>query len=104
MDDKQTEQVIRLLEEIRDGQRLQLERQALALERQAVSLTEQRERLAALSKGTAAAEGIENQAKFVLTKSTNLIGDARLLLILAFLVAVPLLVFMLWAFAAHGAA
>ena len=104
MDDEHAEQIIRLLEEIRDGQRVQLERQAVALERQATSLEEQREQLGTMTQGTAAAEHIERQAKLVLAKSASVVSGARVILILAFLILLPLLAFLLWAFVAHRAA
>lgn len=49
MNDLQAEEMIRLLQELRDGQRLQLERQAQALQRQEELMAQQRERLAASS-------------------------------------------------------
>jgi hypothetical protein len=104
MDDKHAEQVIRLLEEIRDDQRLQLERQAVALERQAAGLAEQRQRLATIAQGTGAAEKIENQSQLVLAKSASVVGGARAVLILAFLILLPLLAFLLWNFVAHRTA
>jgi hypothetical protein len=100
-DDPHTERIIRLLEEIRDGQRLQLERQAQALERQAEALAQQRERLAGLSQGASEARGIGEQAGRVLAQSSKLVASARILLWVSLPFAVLLLAFVLWMLAAH---
>jgi hypothetical protein len=97
MDDQHAERIIRLLEEIRDGQRLQLERQAQALERQAEVLDQQRERLARLSQGASDVQGIGDQAGRVLAQSTKLVKSARVLVWVALPFAVLLLGFVLWA-------
>jgi len=76
MNDDHAERMIRLLEELRDGQRTMLERQALALQRQEEVLGQQRERLAGLSKRN---ERIDN----LLASGTNNVKRARSLLSLA---------------------
>ena len=103
MNDQDAARIIRLLEEIRDGQRLQLERQAQALERQAQALerqaellSQQRDRLMGLSKIHGEAANIEADAKAVLAKSAKLVAGARLLTFIALPLAVLVLAFILW--------
>ena len=76
MNDEQAEKMVRLLEEIRDGQRLQIEREAQALQRQDEVLAQQRERLAGLSQRS-------GQAEQLLAKSAKVVASAR---VVAFLV------------------
>lgn len=71
MTDELAEKMIRLLEEIRDGQRVQLERQAEALANQRDLLAQQRERLAGLSKRA-------TQADDLLARSTKVVAGARI--------------------------
>jgi hypothetical protein len=97
MNDQDAEKIIRLLEEIRDGQRLQLERQAQALERQAEVLAQQRERLAASSKGIVETKAIGEQAERILAQSAKVVTGARVLVLVALPLAALLLVFALWA-------
>lgn len=101
MDDEHAEQIIRLLEEIRDGQRLQLERQAQALERQAEMVSQQRERLANLSKQAGEARA---RAEGVLVKSAKLVNRARMLILIALPFALLLFAFVIWALFARLAA
>jgi hypothetical protein len=103
MNDEHAERIIRLLEEIRDGQRLQLERQALALERQAEVLAQQRERLAASSKSVGETLAIGEQAKRIVAQSAKVVMGARILVFVALPFAVLLLAFVLWALFAHVA-
>jgi hypothetical protein len=100
-DDPHTERIIRLLEEIRDGQRLQLERQAQALERQAEALAQQRERLAGIARDASDAQGIGEHAGRVLAQSSKLVASARILLWVSLPFAVLLLAFVIWALVAH---
>ncbi len=100
-DDPHAERIIRLLEEIRDGQRLQLERQAQALERQAEALAQQRERLTGVSLSASEAQGIGAQAGKVLAQSSKLVASARILLWVSLPFAVLLLAFVLWALVAN---
>jgi hypothetical protein len=66
MTDEQAEKMVRLLEEIRDGQRLSLQRQEQALQRQSELMSQQRERFAASSQRSAEAEQLfEKTAKIV---------------------------------------
>ncbi|HEV2979053.1 MAG TPA: hypothetical protein VG425_15865 [Casimicrobiaceae bacterium] len=103
MNDQHAERIIRLLEEIRDGQRLQLERQSQALERQAEVLAQQRERLAGLSKGESEAQGIGERAGRILAESSKLVRSARILVLMSLPFALLLLAFVLWALFAQVA-
>lgn len=104
MDDNDAQKIIRLLEEIRDGQRLQLERHAEAIQNQAQALSQQRERLASLSKHTGEAQNMEDRAERVLTRSTQLVAGARILVFIALPCALLLLAFLIWMLFAHVAA
>jgi hypothetical protein len=101
--DEHAERIIRLLEEIRDGQRLQLERQAIALERQAGLVAKQTERLASLSGPTGQASSVEAGAEQVLVRSAKLVASARILTFIALPFAVLLLAFIVWVLFAHVA-
>jgi hypothetical protein len=103
MNDEHAERIVRLLEEIRDGQRLQLERQALALERQAEALAQQRERRAGLSQGQSEAQGIGEQAGRVLAESSKLVRSARILVWVSLPFALLLFALVLWALLAQVA-
>jgi hypothetical protein len=72
MNDTQAERVVRLLEEIRDGQRLQLERQGEALKRQEELVAQQKARLATLSERSGNADDI-------LAASAQVVTSARIL-------------------------
>jgi hypothetical protein len=89
MNDEQAEKMIRLLEEIRDGQRLQLERQAEALANQRDLLAQQRERLAGLSKRS-------GQADELLAKSAKVIASARIVAFVLVPLAIVFLGFLVW--------
>src|SRR5215468_926345 len=89
MNDEQAERMVRLLEEIRDGQRLQLERQAQALQRQDELLAQQRERLAGLSQSS-------GQAGQILEKSAKVVASARLLVFIVLPLVVILVGFLVW--------
>ena len=91
MSDSDNERIIRLLEEIRDGQKLQLERQAEAMQRQAEALEGQRARLASL-KGDAT----QQRADEVLSKAAGLVGGVRLMAFVVVPFAVLLLVLVCW--------
>ena len=100
MDNPDTERIIRLLEEIRDNQRLQLQHQEQALERQAEVLARQRERLSGRADE---AQAIEERANRVLAKSAQLVGSARLLLLIAAPTALLVVAFLFWVLFTHGA-
>ena|SRR5690242_9256595 len=89
MNDQQVEEMIRLLQEIRDGQRLQLERQAQALQRQDELMTQQRERLAASSKRSGETEQL-------IAKTAKVVARASVLAFVVFPIAVVGLLIALW--------
>jgi len=96
MNDQQTERIVRLLEEIRDGQRLQLERQAQALQRQGELVAQQRERLAGLSQRS-------DEAQRLLDRSARVVAGARVLAFVALPIAVLILAFIVWVLIARVA-
>ena len=89
MNDEQADRMVRLLEEIRDGQRLQLERQALALQRQDELLAQRRERQADVSQRTGEAEQL-------LTKASKVVARASIVSFVVFPIALLGFVFLLW--------
>ena len=97
MNDERAEKIVRLLEEIRDGQRRQLEHQAEALANQKEVLTQQRERLAGLSKRS-------GQAEDILAKSAKVVGAARILAFVVLPFAIVFLGFLVWVLLARFAA
>jgi len=99
MNDSDAARVIRLLEEIRDGQKLQLERQAEALQRQAEALEAQRARLTGLGK----VDATQQRADDVLNKAAGLVGGARLVAFVVVPFAVLLLVLVCWLAFGHAA-
>lgn len=96
MDDQQADRIVRLLEQIRDGQQLQLERQAQALQRQEELVAQQRERLAGLSQRS-------DQAQRLLDRSARVVAGARVLAFVALPIAVLILAFVVWVLIAHSA-
>ena len=91
MNDEQAERIARLLEDIRDGQHLQLERQAQALKRQEELLAQQRARLASVSEDSSG-------AKELIATSARVVASARILVLIALPLAVLLIVFLAWVF------
>ncbi|HEX7272481.1 MAG TPA: hypothetical protein VF420_10065 [Casimicrobiaceae bacterium] len=96
MNDSDAQRIIRLLEEIRDAQRLQLERQARAIDTQREVLGAQRERFAGLGARAESAQNLGDQAQRVLTGSAQLVRSARALLLVAIPFAIVLLAFVVW--------
>jgi uncharacterized membrane protein YdfJ with MMPL/SSD domain len=96
MSEQDTEKIIALLEELRDGQKLQLERQAEAI-------AQQRERLATLDQAKAAAQNIQDQSAGTLRKSEQLINRARFMAVFVVPLTLVLLVVVCW-LAFHRAA
>ena len=90
MNDEHAQRLISLLEELRDGQRLHLERQALALQRQEELLAQQRERLAALSERS-------GQTERLLATTAKVVTSARILGFVAFSFAMLLVALLVWA-------
>jgi uncharacterized membrane protein (DUF106 family) len=101
MSDQQAERMIRLLEEIRDGQRLQLERQAQALQQQAELLAQQKERYASLSDRYGNAAQLQGGAQEMLDTSRRLIRRARIVMFISFPLALLLFAFLAWTFLAR---
>lgn len=97
MNDEQSERLLRLLGEIRDGQKLQLERQAEALERQAEVIAQQKQRLASLSQGASDLQGVGEHAGRVVAESAKLVRSARVLIWVALPFVGLLLAFLIWA-------
>jgi hypothetical protein len=89
MNDEQAEKMVRPLEEIRDGQRLSLERQAEALQRQSEQMSQQRERLAASSRQSGEAEQL-------FAKTAKVVSRASVLAFVVVPIAAVLFVLMLW--------
>jgi hypothetical protein len=96
MNDQQAEEMIRLLKELRDGQRLQLERQAQALQRQEELMAQQRERLAASSQRSGETEQL-------FAKTAKVVARASVLAFVVFPIAVVALMLVLWLVAARVA-
>jgi hypothetical protein len=96
MSDHDIERIISLLEEIRDGQKLQLARQAEALQRQAELLDTQRSRLASFAKQSSQVDAFQERADQVVTKAAGLVGGARLAILVVVPFAVLLLIFVCW--------
>jgi hypothetical protein len=98
MNDGHAERIIRLLEEIRDGQKLHLERQAEALDRQTEAIEMQRARMASLTK----VDATQQRADQILNKAAGLAGSARLVAYVVVPVAVLLLVLVCWLAFGHA--
>ena len=89
MSEDDIHRLVSLLEEMRDNQRVQLERQAEAL-----SL--QREQFGLLQKQYARAERIQDRAEAIQTKSAQLVSGARKALAVVLPVVVALIVYLTW--------
>jgi hypothetical protein len=89
MTDGDVRQLSRLLEEIRDTQRLQLERQTEAL-------AVQREHLAMVQRQTERAERLQDRAEQLQTRSAQLMGSARTISTVLIPVVVALMVYVSW--------
>jgi hypothetical protein len=89
MNDEQAEKMVQLLEEIRDGQRLSLERQVEALQRQSELMSQQRERLAALSRQSGEAEQL-------FAKTAKVVARASMLAFVVVPIAAACFALLLW--------
>jgi uncharacterized membrane protein YdfJ with MMPL/SSD domain len=96
MDTDDAKQIITLLEQIRDGQQLQLQRQAQALERQAEVFARQQEHFANLKQQSGNAQALQDRAEQIQAKSAQLVGGARAIVLIAVPFALLLLVFVCW--------
>ena len=96
MDADDARKMIALLEEIRDGQQLQLQRQAEALDRQTEALGMQRQHFENLQNQSGKARELQERAEKIQARSARLIGSARVLVLIVAPLAVLLLVFVCW--------
>jgi hypothetical protein len=80
MDEQQFEKIISILEEMRDDQKLQLQRQVESMERQAEMNALQKERLAGLDKQGLAS--LHDRAERIQKKSERMVGRASLIVYL----------------------
>jgi hypothetical protein len=96
MDADDARKMIALLEEIRDGQQLQLRRQAEALERQTEALGMQRQHYENLQIQSGKARELQERAEKIQAGSARLIGGARVLVLTVAPLAALLLVFVCW--------
>ncbi len=87
--DSDVRQLIRLLEEIRDNQRAQLERQA-------ESLALQREQFALVQKQTERAERLQDRAEDMQAKGAQLVAGARKAMAVVIPIIVALLAYLSW--------
>lgn len=89
MNEQDARQLIRLLEEMRDNQRRQLERQAEAL-------ALQREQFALVQKQSERAERLQDRAEEIQMKSAQLVTGARKGMVVILPVIVVLLAYLSW--------
>lgn len=89
MNERDAQQLIRLLEEMRDNQRRQLERQAEAL-------ALQREQFALVQKQSERAERLQDRAEEIQMKSAQLVTGARKGMVVVLPVIVVLLAYLSW--------
>ena len=83
------DQIVRLLTEIRDNQKLQLERQGEALEMQ-------REQLALVQKQMTRAEKIQDRAELLQDKGNQMVQTARKAMMIILPVIFLLVVYLSW--------
>ena len=93
MTEPQADQIVSLLEEIRDGQRLQLERQAEAL-------AMQRDQIALVQRQQERAEKLQTRAEAMQDRSAQMIAGSRkalaFVLPLIVLIVIALAVYVAW--------
>lgn len=89
MADADNEKIAKLLQEIRDNQVIQLERQMEALHMQ-------REQFAVFQKQADRAEAIQKRAENIQEKSAQLVGGAKKMLVLILPIILILLVYVSW--------
>ena len=89
MNDQDLQRLLRLLEEIRDGQKLQLERQAEAL-------ALQREQFALVRNQAERAERIQDRAEQIQIKSAQLVAGARKAVIVLLPIVAALILYVSW--------
>lgn len=96
MDSEDSRKIISLLEEIRDSQRLMIERQAQALARQEEVISMQRERQADLTKQVGLADQLMAQADQLQARSIRNASRAFLTLFVVVFLAILLVVIVCW--------
>ena len=96
MSEQDLERIVRLLEEIRDDQKVQLERQAEVLQRQAEALDAQKARAAGVARLTGQADAAQVRADEVVARAARLVSGARLMVFAVVPVAIVLLVLVCW--------
>ena len=89
MNENESLRMIRVLEELRDGQKLQLERQQEALQ-------VQREQFALVQKQFERTERIQDRAEKLQAKSADIVGIARKTLLVIVPVVIALIVYVSW--------
>lgn len=89
MEERETQQLIRLLEEIRDNQRQQIERQAEAL-----SL--QREQVALVQRQHERAERIQDRAEQIQNKSAQIVAVSRKATFVILPLIIVLIIYLSW--------
>jgi uncharacterized membrane protein (DUF106 family) len=94
MSEIDAKRLVAVLEEIRDNQRVHLERQAEAL-------TLQREQFALVRKQTERAERIQDRAEAIQAKSAQLIAGSRKAFIVILPVIVVLIIYLSWLLFRH---
>ncbi|MFL6623966.1 MAG: hypothetical protein ACJ8KA_09095 [Sulfurifustis sp.] len=89
MNDNDSQKVIRVLEEIRNNQSLQIERQLEAL-------AIQREQFAIFQRQAERAERIQDKAEKLQERSAQLVGGARKALVVVLPVIIVLVIYLSW--------
>ena len=89
MNDIDTQRLISVLEEIRDNQRIQLERQAEAL-------ALQREQFALVQKQQERVERIQDRAEEIQAKSAQLVAGSRKVFAIVLPIIVVLVIYLSW--------
>ncbi len=89
MDDSEIQKALRLLEEIRDGQKVQLERQAEAL-------ALQRQQLEIVQRQVERAERIQDRAESLQASSARLVSAARKATIVLLPIILALIAYLTW--------
>ena len=96
MNSNDNEEVIALLKEIRDGQKLQLERQAESLAGQSESIAMQREQFAAFKKQMQGINKMQDRAQHIQEKAAQLVGASRKVLVVVIPFALLILIYLSW--------
>ncbi|HZR70167.1 MAG TPA: hypothetical protein VFB01_14080 [Burkholderiales bacterium] len=87
--DDQAQRMLRVLEEMRDNQKLQLERQAEAL-------AAQRETLALVERQTERAERLQDRAEQIQEKSAKMVAAGRTVMAIVLPLVIVLIAYLSW--------